>query len=110
MYRRLHPVKWCKGFRASWWSDRHYLRSHVGVWLWVHVVPARARWAVAEWIGDRFDRCWCDLVDSCYRADDWDIWRNDYEDLCDFPAPWQAGKPRPGWCYCAPPPEQRRAA
>lgn len=45
--------------------------------------------------------CWCDLCDSA------GLWSaEDYACGCDVPLPWDAGAPRPGWCYC-PPPERR---
>jgi hypothetical protein len=91
--------------RRQWWWDEHSAIHHVLAWAWIHVLPSRARWSIAQWYADHRGRCWCCVYDSVHRADEWADWRGDYEDpgcLCDFPMPWDAGPPRPGYCYCPP--------
>lgn len=107
VYRSLHPIKTCVVPTTSWWWKRHYLHEHVLNWLWIHVLPSKARW----WIADKLEgpnHHWCHLVDSCTRADDKD-WLRDYREpngcLCEFPSFWKR-IPRPTeGCYCTPPPE-----
>lgn len=119
VYRRLHPTKSCDRARLAWWWREHFLRLHVGNWLWLKA-PSRFRWWVAEQLKVR-GRCWCGLFDSVWYADKWDDepatggpgtgsrgYRHDYEGkwgcLCDFPAVWAVGAPD-GNCYCQPPAE-----
>ena len=86
------------GRLKSWYLD-HSLWPHVVGCLWLHT-PERWRWRVVGWL-DRPSVCWCDLCDSA------GLWSaEDYACGCDVPLPWDAGAPRPGWCYC-PPPERR---
>ena len=86
------------GRLKSWYLD-HSLWPHVVGCQWLHT-PERWRWRVVGWL-DRPSVCWCDLCDSA------GLWSaEDYACGCDVPLPWDAGAPRPGWCYC-PPPERR---
>lgn len=103
VYRHLHPIARCERARLSWWWHRHLLSRHIVAFLWVHVVPSKARIRYCQHLANK-GRCWCDLVDSFLRANLWDDWKSDYSGewgcLCDFPLPWDATAPTPGRCYC----------
>jgi hypothetical protein len=106
VYQNIHPTPRCAKPRREWPWDRHWLRRHVLAWLWIHALGRRARWAIGQYYAGHRARCWCSVFYSIHRADEWDDWRGDYSGdygcLCDFPMPWSAGPPRPGWCYCPP--------
>ena len=120
VYRHLHPTKNCAKPRLSFWWDRHLLLKHLTVPAWVHLIPSSLRWKILAHYNDnaRRDICWCDLTNSGVYADGWSDaaleggrvttrgYGRDYKGpdgcACDFPMPWEASAPRPGWCYCAP--------
>lgn len=93
----------CQHFRLARWRDEHDLWRHVAAPLWL-ALPARAAW----WVIDHWPipgRCHCDLVEAVLPIEDPER-RYDYACGCDVPLPTDAGKPRPGWCYC---PEETQA-
>lgn len=109
VYRRLHPVDRCKGFRASWWWDRHLPVRHFAGVAWL-TLPDSLRWRIVGAIYDRRPHlCWCEFVDAAYLDDKRDDYKGEWGCGCDVPLPIGVGLPRPGWCYCAPPTEERAA-
>jgi hypothetical protein len=102
VYRHLHPVKWCNGFRASWWFDRHYAHRHLIGAIWL-ALPEKRRWDYVGWLHKRRPNlCWCDLVDAAYLDAKADDYRKPNGCLCDMSLPSDAKPPRPSGCYCKP--------
>lgn len=100
VYKYAHQEgRGCGDFRRagrlqSWRLD-HSPWMHVTGWLWMHT-PEGWRWKIVRRL-DRPDVCWCDLCDSAVLLS-----VSDYGCGCEVPVPWEAGEPRPGYCYCPP--------
>lgn len=102
VYRHLHPTAKCVKSRRSFWWDEHMPVRHVVGVAWL-ATPQDWRWNIVSLFQKvRPDVCRCDLVEAVYLDDKKDDYRGDYGCGCDVPRPSDAGKPRPGWCYCAP--------
>jgi hypothetical protein len=108
VYKHLHPIARCKGYRHSWWWNRHRLTKHVAVWAWIHLMRPSWRWSVCARMSEVGGgwRDWCRIIDSALYADDWTWRRGDYSGawgcLCDFPMPWETGARDYRGCYCSP--------
>lgn len=102
VYRHLHPTTHCAKPRLSFWWDRHSPLRHAAGVAWL-ALPEKARWYVVTEIHKRRPGlCWCDFVDAAYLSNMKDDYRGNNGCGCNVPLPTDAGKPRPGWCYCAP--------